>query len=149
MTIEVLPVILAGGGGTRLWPLSREHYPKQFLALGGETTLLQQTFDRVSQGRLVATPEGAEIHFAAPLVVCNDEHRFLVAEQARLAGAAPQAIVLEPALVATALRPRRPFQGWRYLTAADAPPDIGAAPGEEPDLPPGLRKALSRFGVLP
>jgi len=97
MTIEVLPVILAGGGGTRLWPLSREHYPKQFLALGGETTLLQQTFDRVSQGRLVATPEGAEIHFAAPLVVCNEEHRFLVAEQARLAGAAPQAIVLEPA----------------------------------------------------
>ncbi|HUF88308.1 MAG TPA: DUF1489 domain-containing protein [Thermohalobaculum sp.] len=59
------------------------------------------------------------------------------------------AIVLEPALVPTALRPRRPFQGWRYLAAADAPPDIGSAPGEDPDLPPGLREALSKFGVLP
>lgn len=59
------------------------------------------------------------------------------------------AIVLEPALIPTALRPRRPFQGWRYLPAADAPPDLGSAPGEAPDLPPGLREALSRFGVLP
>lgn len=59
------------------------------------------------------------------------------------------AIVLDPALVPTALRPRRPFQGWRYLAAADAPPDLSAAPGDEPDLPSGLREALSRFGVLP
>ena len=59
------------------------------------------------------------------------------------------AIVLDPALVPTALRPRRPFQGWRYLAAADAPPDICAAPGEDADLPSGLREALSRFGVLP
>lgn len=57
-------------------------------------------------------------------------------------------IVFEPQLVPTAPRPRRPFQGWRYLTAADAPPDIGSAPGEEPDLPPGLREELARFGVL-
>lgn len=59
------------------------------------------------------------------------------------------AIVLEPTLVATALRPRRPFQGWRYLRAADAPPDLGTTAGDEPDLPPGLREALSRYGVLP
>ncbi len=59
------------------------------------------------------------------------------------------AIVFEPALIPTAPRPRRPFQGWRYLPAADAPSDIGAAPGDDPDLPPGLREALSHFGVLP
>ncbi len=58
------------------------------------------------------------------------------------------AIVFEPALILTAPRPRRPFQGWRYLPAADAPPDIGAAPGDDPDLPPGLREALTKFGVL-
>ena len=58
------------------------------------------------------------------------------------------AIVFEPALIPTAPRPRRAFQGWRYLPAADAPSDIGAAPGDDPDLPPGLREALSHFGVL-
>ncbi len=59
------------------------------------------------------------------------------------------AIVLDPALVPVAPRPRRPFQGWRYLPAADAPPDITAGSADEPDLPPGLREALSQFGVLP
>jgi len=59
------------------------------------------------------------------------------------------AIILEPALIPVAPRPRAAFQGWRYLVAKDAPPDIGAAPGEAPDLPPGLREALSKFGVLP
>jgi hypothetical protein len=58
------------------------------------------------------------------------------------------AIVFEPALIPTAPRPRRPFQGWRYFPASDAPPDIGTAPGDDPDLPPGLREALSKFGVL-
>ncbi len=57
-------------------------------------------------------------------------------------------IRLEPALIPTAPRPRAAFQGWRYLAAGDAPPDIGAAPGDDPDLPPGLREALTRFGVL-
>lgn len=59
------------------------------------------------------------------------------------------AIVLDPNLVPTVPRPRSAFQGWRYLKPADAPADIGAAPGDEPDLPPGLREALARFGVLP
>ncbi len=59
------------------------------------------------------------------------------------------AIVFEPALIPTLPRPRGPFQRWRYFAAADAPPDIGAAPGDDPDLPPGLREALSHFGVLP
>ena len=58
------------------------------------------------------------------------------------------AIVFEPPLIPTVPRPRRAFQGWRYFPAADAPPDIGAAPGDEPDLPPGLREELTKFGVL-
>lgn len=58
------------------------------------------------------------------------------------------AIVLEPALIPTAPRPRAAFQGWRYLAAKDAPPDIGTAPGDDPDLPPGMREALVQFGVL-
>ncbi len=58
------------------------------------------------------------------------------------------AIVFEPALIPTLPRPRGPFQGWRYFAAADAPPDIGAAPGDDPDLPPGMREALTKFGVL-
>ncbi len=82
----IVPVILSGGSGTRLWPLSRRLYPKQLLALTGEQTLLQQTVARL-QGMT-----GVE----APLVVCNEEHRFLVAEQLRAIAATPQAIVLEP-----------------------------------------------------
>ncbi len=86
MTIpDLLPVILAGGGGTRLWPLSREHYPKQFLALTGEQSLLQQTVTRLDG-----------ISAQAPLVICNEEHRFLVAEQLRQLGIGSPRIVLEP-----------------------------------------------------
>jgi hypothetical protein len=58
------------------------------------------------------------------------------------------ALVFDPKLVPTVPRPRSAFQGWRYLKPADAPTDIGAAPGDELDLPPGLREELARFGVL-
>lgn len=81
------PVILSGGSGTRLWPLSREHYPKQLLRLVGEQTLLQQTVSRLDNLGDVA---GATF-------VCNEEHRFLVAEQMRQLGRAPARILLEPA----------------------------------------------------
>src|SRR6202035_5807165 len=81
----VFPVILSGGAGTRLWPLSRELYPKQLLALTGERAMLQQTALRLDG--LSATP---------PVVVCNEAHRFLVAEQLRQGSIEPRAMVLEP-----------------------------------------------------
>jgi mannose-1-phosphate guanylyltransferase/mannose-6-phosphate isomerase len=83
----IQPVILCGGSGTRLWPLSRQHYPKQLHALNGEKTLLEET---------VARSRGAG-SFVEPLVVCNEGHRFMVAEQLSRAGARPKAILLEPA----------------------------------------------------
>lgn len=82
----IVPVILSGGSGTRLWPLSRELYPKQFLPLAEERTMLQATV-----GRLAGLAE-----VAASLVVCNEHHRFLVAEQLRSTGPLPAAILLEP-----------------------------------------------------
>jgi len=104
---RLVPVVLAGGGGTRLWPLSRELHPKQFLALTGEQSLLQLTLTRI---RSLSGPTGA-VTVGAPLVICNEEHRFMVAEQARQAGVALAEIVLEPvgrntapALTAAALR---------------------------------------------
>ena len=80
------PVVLSGGVGTRLWPLSRELYPKQLLPLTSQLTMLQDTLGRVAD----------PARFAAPLVICNDEHRFIVAEQLRETEVIPQAIVLEP-----------------------------------------------------
>ena len=84
----LVPVILCGGTGTRLWPLSRASYPKQYWPLGGsgEETLLQETQQRL---------EGLN-DLGAPLLICNDDHRFIVAEQMRQIGIAPGAILLEP-----------------------------------------------------
>ncbi|MEB3234165.1 MAG: mannose-1-phosphate guanylyltransferase/mannose-6-phosphate isomerase [Cyanobacteriota bacterium] len=84
----LVPVILCGGTGTRLWPLSRATYPKQYWALAGtgDETLLQQT-----QQRLVGLSQ-----LGQPLLVCNEDHRFIVAEQMRQIGVEPAAILLEP-----------------------------------------------------
>jgi mannose-1-phosphate guanylyltransferase/mannose-6-phosphate isomerase len=82
----LVPVILSGGSGTRLWPLSRELYPKQLLPLVAERTMLQETALRVD----------GVADVGPPLVVCNESHRFMVAEQLRELGLAPGAIVLEP-----------------------------------------------------
>ena len=85
---SIIPVILSGGSGTRLWPLSRESYPKQFLALDSRTkkTLLQKTYERL------LGLEGLE----NPILICNEDHRFIVAEQFREINTDPQAIILEP-----------------------------------------------------
>ncbi len=83
----ILPVILSGGSGSRLWPVSREHYPKQFLNLNHpDRSLLQEAALRL---------HGAE-GVASPLLVCNEEHRFLVAEQLQAIGVGAQRIILEP-----------------------------------------------------
>jgi len=82
---DLLPVILSGGSGTRLWPLSRESYPKQFLPLVEDISMLQATWRRV-----------APLAGRRPIVVANQEHRFMAAEQLREMGAEPSAILLEP-----------------------------------------------------
>ena len=83
---SVIPVILSGGAGSRLWPLSRKALPKQLLPLAGPHTMIQDTVARVRG-------EG----FAAPIVICGQDHRFLIAEQLRAAGVEGARIVLEPA----------------------------------------------------
>lgn len=84
--MKLVPVVLCGGSGTRLWPLSRSFLPKQFLPLLSERTLLQETLGRL------AGLDGAQ----APIAIANEEHRFLVAEQLREIGCAPRALLLEP-----------------------------------------------------
>lgn len=83
--VQIVPVVLSGGSGTRLWPLSRDLLPKQLLPLTSDHSLLQETALRASGGS-----------FAAPLVICNEKHRFMVAEQLRELSIEPLTIVLEP-----------------------------------------------------
>ena len=80
----IIPVILSGGSGTRLWPLSRKLYPKQFISLINETTLFQDTIKRLP------------IEASSPLIICNEEHRFIVAEQLRQIDSSNEGIILEP-----------------------------------------------------
>ena len=82
----IIPVILAGGSGTRLWPLSRTLYPKQLIDIYNENTMLQNTVLRL---------EGIEM-LDSPIIVCNEEHRFMTAEQLREIKIDPNAIILEP-----------------------------------------------------
>jgi mannose-1-phosphate guanylyltransferase/mannose-6-phosphate isomerase len=90
MTSRIVPVILCGGSGTRLWPLSRVGFPKQFLSLAGDETLFQQAVLRI------AGLKSVEIEVCAPLIVTNEEHRFIAAEQLRESGIEPGAFLLEP-----------------------------------------------------
>lgn len=82
----ILPVIMAGGSGSRLWPLSRSLFPKQFISLASDLTMLQDTMKRLNG-----------IEHSNPLLICNDEHRFLVAEQLRQQSVECSGIILEPA----------------------------------------------------
>jgi len=90
MKIAVQPVIMAGGSGTRLWPLSRAGYPKQFLVLSGNTSLFQQAATRLQRLR------GDNLQVGAPLIVGNEEHRFMMLDQLRETRCQPAAVLLEP-----------------------------------------------------
>ena len=88
--LAVLPVVLAGGSGTRLWPLSRAQHPKQFLAIGSDKTLFQEAVLRL------AALDGGRIETAAPCIVANEEHRFTIVDQLREARLTSTRILLEP-----------------------------------------------------
>ena len=83
---KIYPVILSGGSGTRLWPQSRLSFPKQFLKINSDYTLIQETLIRIKNKKI----------FHPPILICNDEHRFLIAEQLREIGIKPKLIILEP-----------------------------------------------------
>ena len=107
----LIPVVLSGGSGTRLWPLSRELYPKQLLSLVGKGTMLQDTLARL----------GGVANVEAPVVVCHESHRFLVAEQLRQVKTAASAILLEPIGRNTA--PAAAVSALSALTAGESAQD--------------------------
>ncbi|ODS23857.1 mannose-1-phosphate guanylyltransferase/mannose-6-phosphate isomerase [Candidatus Endobugula sertula] len=86
----ILPVILSGGSGTRLWPYSRSLYPKQFLPLVSDQTMIQETMHRLTHF------DSDKIEIDSPLIICNEAHRFIVAEQLRSINLTPKDIILEP-----------------------------------------------------
>ena len=136
MPAHIQPVILCGGSGTRLWPLSREQYPKQLLALNGERTLLQDTVLRCD--RL-----GGGDETAGPLVVCNEDHRFLVARQLR--DAQVRTILLEPKGRGTA--PALTLAAVHAVTADD--PVLLAMPSDHVIAQPeAFRRAVARGAAL-
>ena len=92
MQLKLIPLVLSGGVGSRLWPLSRKDFPKQFWSLTSDQSLLAETVKRVSE----------KVVFSPPIVVCNADHRFLVAEQLRQAGVKKARIILEPQSKSTA-----------------------------------------------
>jgi mannose-1-phosphate guanylyltransferase len=82
----MIPVIMSGGSGTRLWPLSRKHKPKQFLALFGDNTMFQETLECLT---------GLD-YLELPIIICNNDHRFMVAEQLQQIAVTEPTIILEP-----------------------------------------------------
>lgn len=88
--MKILPVIMSGGSGTRLWPLSRTLYPKQFLAISGRETLFQQAIARL----LKIDGQGSDL--LAPCIIANDEHRFLCLDQIREMNVSKALVILEP-----------------------------------------------------
>ncbi|HSW13075.1 MAG TPA: sugar phosphate nucleotidyltransferase, partial [Solimonas sp.] len=148
--IRILPVIMAGGSGNRLWPLSREQFPKQFLQLIDERSLLQNTALR-AQGLPEALP---------PLLVCGEAHRFIVAEQLRQVEIAPSAILLEPegrnsgpaaAVAAHWASEHHGPDTLLFLMAADHVIDDLAlfAAALREAVPPAVAGQIVTFGVVP
>lgn len=151
--MNIYPVILSGGSGSRLWPLSRQALPKQLLPLVSRQTLLQDTVQRVRDLDDVA------LHAMPPLLVCGSEHRFMVAEQLRQAGVAPLGIVLEPQGRNTAAAVAAAAQ---YLLAHDAEALMLVLPADHQvgdvaafhqaiaqAAPLAAAGALATFGILP
>src|SRR5258708_32872055 len=130
----IYPVILSGGSGTRLWPMSRSLYPKQLLALFGDTSLLQQTVSRI-----VGKPD-----FAPPVIVANEEHRFIIAEQLREIGVEPAALLLEPVGRNTA--PAAAVAALRITESDTGGLGPVVAPGHPIADPQAVSKALWRAG---
>lgn len=144
----ILPVIMAGGVGSRLWPLSREHYPKQFLRLHGKGTMLQNTLSRLDG-----------LPASEPLIICGDQHRFLVTEQFRQAGRTPLSILCEP--VARGTAPAVALAALQCLTD-ERDPVLLVLPADhviddepmfrlavERTLPLALQGKLVTFGIVP
>ncbi|NZA27489.1 mannose-1-phosphate guanylyltransferase/mannose-6-phosphate isomerase [Luteimonas sp. SJ-92] len=144
---ELQVVLLSGGAGTRLWPLSREAYPKQFLPLAGEATMLQDTWLRVR-----------ELSGMPPLVVANEEHRFLAAEQLRQVGVEGAEILLEPtgrntapAIAAAALQAMAAGKDplLLVLPSDHVVRDVGAFRGAVREaIPAAEGGALITFGIV-
>lgn len=150
MSQKLVPVIMAGGKGTRLWPLSRAQAPKQFIRFLGEHTLFQRTLNRVSDSAL----------YEPPIIVTNEDFRFLVAEQARQLGMKLSAIVLEPvarntapAVAAAALVARQTFDDRALIQILASDHEINAdesysrAVGVARDV--ALTDRLVTFGIQP
>ena len=147
MSRSFLPAILAGGSGTRLWPLSREQHPKQFLRVIGDKSMLQHTLARLDG-----------LAHEAPVIVCHHDHRFLVAEQCREQDIRPRAIMLEPAPRNTA--PALALAAFSALAAGD--PVLLALPADayigdieafhvavEMALPFAASGSVVTFGITP
>lgn len=158
MTIDVCPVILSGGSGTRLWPYSREAFPKQFLSFVGDQTLLQDTIARIAV--LDESSSGRRIRVAPPLVICNELHRFLVAEQLRQIGFESAPIILEPvgrntapAVTLAALHVTREGQGDPVLVVMPSDHHIDKADAFRGKLAAAVELAadgmLVTFGIVP
>ncbi|TNG00657.1 MAG: mannose-1-phosphate guanylyltransferase/mannose-6-phosphate isomerase [Gammaproteobacteria bacterium] len=147
MSRRITPVILSGGSGTRMWPLSRSHYPKQFLPLVTEQTLFQDTVTRLPK----------DIEMNSTIVVCNQDHRFMVAEQLHQLSIEPKAIMLEPfgrntapAVAMAALSVKDPDDILLVLPADHVISNEGAlADAIEQAVQTAEAGSLVTFGIVP
>ena len=140
-TTPVLPVIMAGGSGTRLWPLSRAGYPKQFLVLSGQQSLFQQAVARLQD----LADETLAVQ--RPLVVGNEEHRFLVLDQLDAIKAPPAAVILEPAGRNTAPAVTLAALQAREAEGADADAALVVTPADQTVTRPQAFTAAMRRAV--